>query len=138
MKTIEAFKCNYCNKVYQLKKSCQAHENRCYKNPETRSCASCIFLKEDYFPYNHGYSVSLLTCLRNHNTPQRLETACVDYKYKKEKCDHNAMAEIRTAYNPKPFVQPFIEKQKAEHERRMKENALVDVEVMEQIFDAPF
>jgi hypothetical protein len=62
----------------------------------------------------------------------------VDYKYKKEKCDHNAMAEIRTAYNPKPFVQPFIEKQKAEHERRMKENALVDVEVMEQIFDAPF
>ena len=138
MKTIEAYKCNYCNKVYQLKKSCQAHENRCYSNPKTRSCASCIFLKKSDFAYQPGYFVYLITCLRNHNTPKCLETACNDYHYKKAKCDLKAMQQIRAAYNPEPFIRPHLEKCIADDERRRKEYAENNVEDMEQSFDAPF
>lgn len=121
MKTIKAYKCDYCKKVYQFKKSCVSHEKRCYKNPETKSCASCVFLKQNDFSYHPGYSISLLTCLRNHNTPKKLETACNDYHFKKEKCDIKEMQQIRAAYNPVPFIQPYINKFREDREKRMKE-----------------
>ena len=138
MKTIEAYKCEHCNKVYQFKKSCLAHEKRCYKNPETRSCASCIYLKQGDYSYQPGYYITVLTCLRNHNTPKKLETACNDYHFKKAKCAHMEMQQIRAAYNPEPFIQPLIEKRKANHERMMKENIEMYAEDLEQEFDIPF
>ncbi len=41
MKEITAYKCDYCNKIYNNAKQIKAHEKKCYYNPDTRSCASC-------------------------------------------------------------------------------------------------
>lgn len=110
MKTIEAYKCNYCDKVYQLKKSCQTHENRCYKNPRTKSCASCIFLKQNDYQYHKEYCVSLFTCLRNHDVTQKLKTACINFRFINERFDLKEMELMRSNYNPLPFIQPMIER----------------------------
>jgi transcription elongation factor Elf1 len=99
-----------------------SHERRCYKNPITKSCASCLFLKQEHIQYTPGYSISLLTCLRNHNTPNKLETGCNDFHYKKGQCDKKVIQQIREAYNPVPFIQPYIDKYVEAHEKRMTEN----------------
>jgi hypothetical protein len=44
MREITAYNCDYCNKIYSIKSQCKAHEKKCYYNPDTKSCASCIFL----------------------------------------------------------------------------------------------
>jgi hypothetical protein len=44
MNKIEAFKCEFCGKIYANPKTCKSHEKNCYYNPSTRSCASCKFL----------------------------------------------------------------------------------------------
>lgn len=45
MKTITAYKCDHCGKVYQLKHAAGIHETRCIKNPKNnRACLSCIHL----------------------------------------------------------------------------------------------
>jgi hypothetical protein len=99
-----------------------SHERKCYKNPDTKSCASCLFLKQEHIQYIQGYSFSLLTCLRNHNTPNKLKTGCNDYHYKKEKYEIKVMQQIKEAYNPMPFIQPYIGKHLEAHDRKMKEN----------------
>jgi hypothetical protein len=43
MREITAYNCDHCNKIYSIKGQCKAHEKKCYYNPETKSCASCIF-----------------------------------------------------------------------------------------------
>jgi hypothetical protein len=138
MKIIEAYKCNYCNKVYQLKKSCQAHERKCYTNPETKSCASCKFLQQKDYQYQTGYYISLMTCLRNHDVTSKLKTACKDFHFIKEQFDLKEMELIMAVYNPEPFIRPRIEKCKADDERRMKDNLEINVGDLEQISDAPF
>lgn len=136
MKTIEAYKCEHCNKVYQFKKSCASHEKRCYKNPQTRSCASCIFLKKIDFEYHPNHYVLLLTCLRNHNTPGRLETGCNDYHFKKEKCNYMFMKEVRAAYYPYPFIHPIIERMRVNHVND-SEN-IINEQVEDSFFQEPF
>ena len=41
METITAFKCSHCSKIYSNPKQTKAHEKKCYRNPETKSCATC-------------------------------------------------------------------------------------------------
>ena len=41
----EIYKCEFCNKLYQRKHACLAHELICYKNPSyIRACHSCVIL----------------------------------------------------------------------------------------------
>jgi len=44
MKTITAFECDFCKKLYRSKSGIGNHEKRCFHNPETKSCISCKFL----------------------------------------------------------------------------------------------
>lgn len=43
--TREIYKCEYCRKVYQIKRFAEWHEQACKKNPENkRACFGCNFL----------------------------------------------------------------------------------------------
>jgi hypothetical protein len=43
----EIYKCDHCNKLYQIKKACIKHEKHCKSNPEyLRPCHSCTVLKK--------------------------------------------------------------------------------------------
>ena len=50
METITAYKCSslFCSKIYDNKKQTRAHEKKCYRNPETKSCATCQNLEYDH------------------------------------------------------------------------------------------
>lgn len=48
MKEIKAYKCDFCEKVYQRKHNIQKHEARCSKNPENqRACFGCKYLDKE-------------------------------------------------------------------------------------------
>lgn len=43
----EIYKCDFCNKLYQKKAACEAHEFICFKNPDNkRPCYGCIHLEK--------------------------------------------------------------------------------------------
>ena len=45
--TKEVYKCEYCRKVYQVKRFAELHEERCTKNPNNkRACFGCNFLEK--------------------------------------------------------------------------------------------
>jgi len=45
--TKEIYKCEYCNKLYQIKRYALQHEKQCPKNPENdRPCFNCEFLRK--------------------------------------------------------------------------------------------
>lgn len=126
METVTAFKCAYCTKIYSSKDSCRKHEKKCFWKEETRSCATCIF--ERYKEYRIGEVglTSIRTCLRNHDITGKLRTACPDHHFKKAKCNINQMKEIRANYNPEPIITPILEKHKAEIERRMEAQRVIN------------
>jgi len=68
--TREIYKCEYCNKLYQIKRFADYHELMCKKNPRNkRACFGCINLSKktitDYFDMQdgeHEREVKLLYC----------------------------------------------------------------------------
>lgn len=70
IETKEIYKCEYCNKLYQIKSACYKHENICSKNPENdRACFTCRHLttETETIYYDTGYGenerkVNLLYC----------------------------------------------------------------------------
>ena len=43
----EIYKCEYCRKIYQVKRFAEAHEVVCKKNPDNnRACFGCEFLEK--------------------------------------------------------------------------------------------
>lgn len=99
IKTIETYRCEHCNKAYRFKRSCLAHERRCYKEPKTKSCESCVFLKPIGYEKHNGYVITLLTCLKNHLAPRDFDTDCIDYKFIKEKFAPKNEQKARAIYN---------------------------------------
>ena len=53
VETKEIYKCEHCNKLYQLKHFCEKHEKACKKNPKNdRPCFRCVHLtKKDIEHY---------------------------------------------------------------------------------------
>ena len=47
MREIKAFHCDYCKKYGKYKGNIIAHERICFHNPDTKSCATCLFLKQE-------------------------------------------------------------------------------------------
>lgn len=43
MKEIKAFECSFCRKIYRQKKSCEKHELKCIKNPNSTFYDSSCF-----------------------------------------------------------------------------------------------
>jgi hypothetical protein len=68
--TKEIYKCEHCNKLYQIKNACLSHEKTCSKNPDNdRACFGCIHLSKEsetiYYDTFYGEGerkVDLLHC----------------------------------------------------------------------------
>jgi len=66
----EIYKCEFCNKLYQVKKSAIKHELQCWKNPlNNRPCFNCnhlvknrVTVYENYYGEDNERSVDLLYC----------------------------------------------------------------------------
>lgn len=69
-RTIEVYNCDYCNKLYQVKKAVIQHELICTKNPvNKRPCFECEHLTKaeykiyfDAFDGEHEKTVNILYC----------------------------------------------------------------------------
>jgi hypothetical protein len=46
MKEFKAYQCGFCSKYGKQKSRILQHENTCFRNPKTKSCATCIHLKQ--------------------------------------------------------------------------------------------
>lgn len=73
IETREVYKCEYCKKLYQIKKACEKHETVCTKNPTyLRPCHSCSILTKvntaiwsgvgDFYGTETKRTVSVLFC----------------------------------------------------------------------------
>lgn len=49
MKEFKAYHCDFCKKYGKQKSRIKKHEESCYHNPITKSCATCIHLKQQEF-----------------------------------------------------------------------------------------
>ena len=57
MKEIKAYQCDYCTFNMKTKASVINHENKCFYNPKTKSCATCkhnVLDYETYYNRDHG------------------------------------------------------------------------------------
>jgi hypothetical protein len=63
MKEFIAYQCSYCSKYGKQKSRIKDHEKTCFRNPDTKSCATCIHLKQKKYivagpemgiPFNSG------------------------------------------------------------------------------------
>jgi len=48
MKEIKTNQCDYCTKTSFNKGSIRVHEKKCFYNPVTKSCASCLWFSKKY------------------------------------------------------------------------------------------
>lgn len=54
--TKEIYKCEFCNKLYQIKRFAEQHEAGCWKNPDNkRACLNCINLTKKQAEITCGY-----------------------------------------------------------------------------------
>jgi len=80
MNIITAYQCEFCSKVYTNKETTRKHEAKCYYNPTTRSCASCVFLAKKSIEAQKFQPVEFLVCLMNHDISDKLRTGCPTYQ----------------------------------------------------------
>lgn len=54
------YRCSWCRKSWRSKQAAEAHEhNGCHKNPETRTCATCVqFAPAEYGGSGYGEEIS--------------------------------------------------------------------------------
>jgi hypothetical protein len=86
MEYISAYSCEFCNKIYSKKSTCKAHEQKCFFNPNTKSCASCDFL---YLSHDRtdklGHNIVIQKCYRGIDiSHKKLKTACQEYSEKEQ------------------------------------------------------
>jgi hypothetical protein len=109
MREINAFKCDYCGKVYTTSKTCKAHEKNCYYNPDTRSCASCEHLGLEKKYINPGeYTRNQICKAGIHVNESGLRSDCPLYNERKEEPEEGAMSpempDCRTETSWQSFV----------------------------------
>lgn len=62
MYEVKAFHCSFCKKYSTSKSRIKSHEKECFKNPETKSCATCDYFKAHYTPTPFGGELSEIKC----------------------------------------------------------------------------
>jgi hypothetical protein len=81
MKTITAYRCEYCGKVYISKQYAKKHEGICFYNPERKACATCAFpyymLADQTNPYSEEHE---RLCKKRNNIRHKLKHDCPNYK----------------------------------------------------------
>lgn len=117
MNKLEVYKCEHCNNVYQFKETCLMHEKKCNMNPVTRSCGSCNFSKKEYYRHHLGFFIPMPLCMRNHDLTEGSKTSCNDYHSKEAKIDLKLLQDIKTWYDPTPFIQTHIKKYLLDEEK---------------------
>jgi hypothetical protein len=111
MKEIKAFKCEFCGKVYQNEGTCKAHEYKCYFNPRTRSCASCLFDKFEEFSDDPGFMHQFVACLRNIDIQtEGLQTRCSLHHDKGGNLDLPLIQDIKKTYNLRLAYESYMKK----------------------------
>lgn len=81
MRIVKAYKCEYClrSRPYASKSACEAHEERCFSNPDTHSCATCKFKGEGREQIRKGLFRTTYHC--NARKPfECLTTDCPSWK----------------------------------------------------------
>ncbi len=126
MNPISAFRCAYCAKVYENKESCRKHEWKCYSNPKSRSCATCLYLFYDYCERVTRHEGITKTCLRNVDISGKLTTRCELYHPRDKQPDGVELKKILNNYFPKHLIKPHLDRCKAELEIRLKNQWGID------------
>lgn len=114
--TKPTYKCEHCSKLYQLQRFAEAHEPKCYKNPDNfRICHSCPHLKQGektyYFDTEHGDGSKKVKVFRCDKLGLLLHPASVEHSEQgawdfgdelnepmKKECEHFAESESHVDY----------------------------------------
>ncbi|MFC2080369.1 hypothetical protein ACFLRQ_02730 [Bacteroidota bacterium] len=118
MKKVNAFKCAHCKKIYELKSSCRSHEYRCYHNPKTTSCATCVFLWMDSAEIDKD-QIAYQVCLANRNISSgKLHYSCNLHCSSHVKFDEISFNEVAKHYDYESalrreleFIRPIMNKE---------------------------
>lgn len=111
MKTVQAYKCDYCGKVYENKSTCRSHEYRCYFNPRTKSCASCCFFSIATREYKPCQLIQYKVCYVNINIIKKgLQTKCKKYLNKKYWDDKDIKNIVMSEFDRNMPFKAYIEK----------------------------
>jgi len=129
MKSVNSYKCSYCDKLYESKNSCRSHENRCYFNPKTRSCASRAFLRYDSYEYKSNYSYSVRTCMKGHDVTRKQKNHCEDYFFKNAIGSTEKIEQAGKSYNPIPQVKKYLKEIGVNVETNLKVVKNTDIEI---------
>jgi hypothetical protein len=129
MKLVNSYKCSYCDKLYESKDSCRSHENRCYFNPKTRSCASCAFLKYDNYEYKTNHSYAVRTCMKGRDVTRKQKNHCKDYFFKNAIGSAGKIEQAEKSYNPIPQVKKHLKEIGVNVENNLKVVRNTDIEI---------
>ena len=69
MYKVEAYRCDHCNKLKASKSNMKKHESICFRNPESKSCITCVSFTEDF-------TVTPRNCIRSIDLTTKLKTQC--------------------------------------------------------------
>jgi len=129
MKSVNSYKCSYCDKLYESKDSCRSHENRCYFNPKTRSCASCAFLRYDSYEYKPNHSYAVRTCMKGRDVTRKQKNHCEDYFFKNAIGSAGKIEQAEKSYNPIPQVKKYLKEIEVNVETNLKIVRNTDIEI---------
>jgi hypothetical protein len=93
MYEVKAYHCSFCKKYSTAKSVIKTHEKKCFWNPETKSCASCVNFVEKLTLIETGQYLSEMAC--SANVPFEVEniskviynTACIWWDAKPEESE---------------------------------------------------
>ena len=89
MHKVTVWHCDFCKKMFQGKGIMENHEKICFKNPATKSCATCAYLGKspaptrvpgvmrDAWTFSAGH---ITDADRTKKNPQGLKSGCEFYK----------------------------------------------------------
>lgn len=119
MKEIISYKCEYCRKTSLYKENMKKHESECFYNPETKSCATCVWSSR-----THGFPD--IRCFQNKfPTPEKggkpqLRKACPDWQSSEfimisEDIDENPEMVEKLIEGDKEYFLELNERNRIEH-----------------------
>ena len=83
MKIVQSYRCEFCShaRPYASKSACAAHEARCFRNPATRSCATCKYADIALVPVeDRPGCVTTETRCKARKPAEPLTTLCPSWK----------------------------------------------------------
>ena len=79
MKTITAYECDHCGRYKKTKRVIKDHEPICFKNPESKSCITCVNFSTDWIEPEQK---EIRMCDAHVNLDRELKSRCPLYRNK--------------------------------------------------------